>query len=378
MATVIDPGVITLIEGTFLSNISAAMDTVAHYAFNLLYLFATLELVFLGFLWALQRNLGLDKVFFKIIKIGLIFFIIGNYNLLTDVILNSFTKISGIVINDGNVKQYLFNPANIWQYGYDIGVNLLKSAASGNLLGLTMIQLCLGLGILMVFGLLGIQLIVNIVGFYFVSLGSLIMLPFGAFNPSKKMFDQAVQAILKAAMRLMVTMIIIGIAIITWDKFDLTAMENGVEFNINQPLGLFFTALLFLSLSRYVPEIMSQIVGDISSGFLDDTPMAQSTVVNGGMASFAQPFLGATDVKVATTITSGQMGSYNEPVSAMATTIATTPEANLNAAHGNLEGKDSLSNASKLTKSISEATVKKIKEDLSKTLNDSRSKETKN
>ena len=170
----IDPGVVTLIQNTFLDQISNAFDITANYAFNLLYLFAAIELVLFGLVWALQSSAGWGKFFFKIIKIGLIFFVIQNYSWLLGTVLESFAQLAGTVINDGTIAEYIFNPAKIWQYGYDVGVNLLQLATNTQVFGLSMLQIILGMGILFVFGLLGIQMIIQIVSFYVVSFGVLI------------------------------------------------------------------------------------------------------------------------------------------------------------------------------------------------------------
>ena len=370
MALPIDPGVVTLVERTFIDHINLAMGTIASYAFNLLYFFTVLELVFLGFVWALQRDLGVEKIFLKLTKIGLIFFIIRNYRYLISIILNSFTKLSGVVINNAEVVQYISNPGNIWQYGHDIGINLLQMAAKSELVGLAMIQVFLGGGILLTFGLLGIQLVIQIVGFYFVSLGALIMLPFGAFNPSKKMFDRAAQAVLQAGLRLMVLTSIIGVAAITWDQFDFINMETGDNFNINQPLGLFFTTLLFLGLAYYLPKILTQTVGEIGGGFLDDGSISRSSTVSYQETSFTQTSPGVSDTSVAAAIPSEQVGGYGESAIASATTISTTSTGAPSFGGTNIEGKVGLAGASKLTESISDATAQKIKNDLLKTIND--------
>ena len=120
---------------------------------------------------------GIFHLFFKIIKIGMIFFIIQNYSWLLGTILESFAQLAGVVINEVSISEYVFNPAKIWQYGYDAGVNLLKLATENDGFGSAMILTTLGMGILLVFGLLGIQMVVQIIGFYVVSFGALILLP---------------------------------------------------------------------------------------------------------------------------------------------------------------------------------------------------------
>lgn len=377
--SLIDPGVVTLIQNTFLDNVSSAFSMVSHYAFNLLYIFAAIELVILGIAWALQSNIGWDKLFYKVIKIGLIFFIIQNYPWLVNTILSSFAKLAGVVINDASVAQYIFNPAQIWQYGYDVGINLIQLATSSNQIGLVMVYLSIGMGILLVFGLLGIQMVVQTVSFYLVSFTSLIILPFGTLAPSKNMLDKAIQGVLKAGIRLMVLIIIIGIAVLVWNGFDFVDMQTSTEFNINQPLGLFFTGLLFLSLAFYLPNIASQVVGDISSSVLEAAPANVTvTSVGAGATTFAaQPIPSDTsNMQAATTIapvssSAGNLGSQ-ESVSSAAS-AATVPTATTSST---LSGqspssqitKADLAKASSMSKTISENTVNKIKSAISKAM----------
>ena len=363
MNVAIDPGVVTLIQSTFLEHINVAFSTATRYAFNLLYLFAALELTVLGLAWALQRDTGWSKIFFKIIKIGLIFFIIQNYSWLLNTIVSSFAKLAGIVINNDNVAQYVFNPAKIWKYGYDIGIYFLQLAFNNTILGPTMIQICLGMGILLVFGLLGIQMIVQMVSFYLVSFGALIFLPFGALSASSNMLDKAVQSVLQAGARLMTLIIIIGIAVTTWDGFQLADLTTATDFNINQALGLFFTALLFLCLAFYLPKIVGQVVGGLSSSILESNAQAVTIVREPATPTMVTTGGGMANIQAASTIAPGSNPAYEGISStASAATIPATTAGITTSGIDSQTTKDALSQASRISKSISEGTVKKIKE----------------
>jgi len=364
-AVLIDPGVVTLIQSTFLEHINTAFDITANYAFNLLYLFAALEIALFGLMWAFQRNLGWEKLLFKIIKIGLIFFVIQNYSWLLSTILESFSQLAGVVVNEETVYEYVFNPAKIWQYGYDAGVNLLQLATNTEIFGLAIIQVTLGIGILLVFGLLGIQMVVQIIGFYVVSFGALILLPFGALTSSRNMFDKAVQAVLQAGLRLMVLIMIIGIGIVIWEGFDFVDLESGSDFNLNQPMGLFFTGLLFLSLALYLPKIISQAVGELSSAFSEGgvsvvtSAAAPSTVSSSGISGTS------ANMQAATTISPGGSSSAQGfapgGVGAASTVTSGSTSTSTGGTIDSKSSRETLSQASKISRSISENTIKKIK-----------------
>lgn len=369
----IDPGAITLIQVTFLTHLNSAFNLVARYALNLLYLFAVLELVIFGLIWALQRDVGWDRLFFKVLKIGLIFFVIVNYGWLIDMIVKSFAQLAGVVVNDESLSQIVFNPGKLWQYGYDAGLNLLKLAALGNSFGLILIQLSLGLGILITFGLLGILLVVQIVAFYLVSFTALIMLPFGTFAPSKAMFDKAVQSVLRAGVRMMSLLIIIGVAATVWNGFQLVDLATSTAVNINQPLGLFFTSLLFLCLAYYLPSVAAKVVGNISGDFFGGAAQAPAPVVirEGAASPFvATPTGGMSDMQAATVIEGGPGaafagagggGAQISPASPASVSLV-APASGGGGRGIESELKETLAQASAMSQSISEQTIKSIKE----------------
>lgn len=260
----IDPGVITLIQTTFLTKIITGFPLVSHYAANLLYLLTAIELAIFGMIWALQKNIGWDKLFFKTLRIGLLLLLIQNYPALIDIIMQSFAQLAGTVVNNTHLTQFMFNPATIWQYGYNIGVSLLQFAAQETNQNLGLIHIMLGFGILISIGLIGMQIVLQLVAFYLVAFTGLILLPFGSFSPTHSVFDNTIAAILRAGIRLMVTIITVGIAVTVWDTVHLDQLTSN-PINISQPLGLFFTSLLFLYLAIYLPKITAATISDIKS-----------------------------------------------------------------------------------------------------------------
>lgn len=362
----IDSGVITLVQTTFLQHLSATFQTVAVYALRLLYLFATLEVVVFGLVWALQRDVGWGKLLFKVLKIGLIFFIIQNFPWLLNTIISSFTALSNLVVANSKVAQFIFNPAVIWQYGYDAGIHLFQAATTTNNFAMVLIQIALGAGILLVFGLLGIQIVLQVVGFYLVAFTGLILLPFGTFTPSRRMFDKTIQSVLQAGVRLMVLICIIGIGITIWDSFDLTSMTEK-SINISQPLGLFFTTLLFLLLAIHLPKIVAASVGAISSTIFNEGPSPVVEVAREGGAQTATAS-SMVDFQAATAIEAGS-GSTTAPMSTAAaasgmgvtggTATFGTMAAESSFGKSNLTD-DTISQASMTSKSISDKTIKKI------------------
>lgn len=376
----IDPGAISLIQATFLNHINDAFLLVVHYALDLLYLFAAFEIVFIGFAWAMQQDIAWGRALFKIIKIGLIFFIIQNYAELTNVIVRSFAQMGGIVANTAHLSEIIFNPAKIWAFGYDNGLILLKAATASTSFGLSLIQIILGMGIVFTFGLLGIQIVLQVVGFYFVALISLVFLPFGAFNPSANMFERAVQSVLQAGVKVMVLITVIGVAVTVWGTFNLAQM--GVPFNINAPMGLFFTALLFLYLAIKLPNISAKAVGQISMHFSGNVSAAVVQVSSRAneIPAVGQAAMSAVQEASFISPAAVQLGRGVETSGGISAGTATLAAAGA-AAPQSMQptvGKEFVSgkrgdtigmvSAQRLERSISDATVKKIKKTFAQTL----------
>jgi len=327
MALILDPAAITLIQNVFLKNIASALDGITHIAKNLLYFFTAFEFVIFGLVWALSRSAAWERIFFKIIKIGLIFFIISNYSYFLDIILRSFAQIGAQIGHNVKITDFLFNPAKLWQYGYDPGIQLLQSAMRSSSIGLAITGTVLGLGIIIIFGLLGIQVILQYIGFYLVAITALITLPLGVFNPTSSMFDKSVQSVLKAGVRIMMLLIVLSLAITIWDAFNLD--QNPAGSSINSILGLFFTGLVFLTLARYLPKLAEKAVGDISSNINEITSGGSAATGQASVQAITSQIMAAPSeiaaVRAASHIDSSPIGASTFSYGATGVASATSP-----------------------------------------------------
>ena len=261
--TVLDLAVITLIQNTFLKQIQNSFGTAIHYANNLLVIFAAIELAIFGFLWALSSDSSLGNAFLKLLKIGLIFFILKEYTHLLNVLFKSFVHIAGDVGNETAEKTYVNNPALFWQYAYKTGVALIQNATQSNSIGFVFTQLSLGFGILLVFGLLGIQLLIYYIGFYLVAFVALIFIPISVLSSTGGILHKSIYSILQAGIRLMVALIIAAIAVAIWQNFNLDNATTDISSTLSTTLGLLFSGLIFLALARYLPPLAADTIGSI-------------------------------------------------------------------------------------------------------------------
>ncbi len=371
---ILDPGALSYTQSAFLQNLVGVMHIISGYAINLLYIFATLELVIFGLAWALLAEVNFGRLFFKVIKIALIFFVIQNYVYLQNVIIQSMAQIGGILAHTKNLDVIVFDPARLWKYGYDTGLFLLKLAATSNSIGLALIQIITGFGILFVFGMLIIQVAIQIIGFYLVTLTGLVFLPFGVFSHSHDMFDKTIQSVLRAGVKVMVIILILGVAINVWHDMNwLNTLSDLKKANMNQFLGLFFSGLLFLVAALKLPKMAADVVGKVSSG-PSSTTSAPTVTVNQAAAptiaiSGAANMAAATQIDSrATPATGFTSSSVPAAVTVTATTAAGAPIASGGGAFGATGTAGNMLDASKISKSISDTTIKQVQQSLKQML----------
>jgi type IV secretory pathway TrbL component len=142
----------------------------------------------------------------------------------------------------------------------------------------------MGFGSIVIFALIGVQIVLAVVGFYVVSLLSLLLIPFGAFVGTQGFLSRSLQGVLKAGVRVFVVIFIIGVAATVWKAFPEDAITLTTKFD--QPLSLFLSALIVLALLWKLPEVAVDLVGDIKGNIWGDT---SSTTVSIDAQSSSSP-----------------------------------------------------------------------------------------
>lgn len=246
-------------ESFLLGQLTESFSFFAVYAKRLLYYFVAFEIVLSGLGWALYQSQFAERLFFQLIKIGLIFFFIENYTFLLNSLLGSIHIIGSQL--GGNTEKFILNPGLLWQYGYNFAVSMLEIAANSDGFALPLIFTVLGMGILLVVGIFGIQVFIQVISFYFVAAMCLLIMPLSAFTPLRDYFSQCIKSLLQAGLRLMVIMLLVSAAIGSWSVMRLQAFST--DMNINVPLGFFFSGLLFVFAASYLPRVVERIVGTI-------------------------------------------------------------------------------------------------------------------
>lgn len=276
----LDPGLFSQVQTSMVSTLNTVLMASIGYSQDLLYLTASIEVVLFALLWILQGNNAFGRLILTVLKIGFILMVINEFNTWLNQLLDSFSQISANAANADAAFQLLKAPGQIWQFGYDSAILLLKTASNDGVnLGLSLLLTTLGLGILLVFGLIGARLVVQLAAFYVTALIALLFLPLGVLRPTADFAYRGLQSVLKSGVALLTLMLILTVATSIWQGNPLPT-----EFNLNQVLGVFFSGLIFLLMAQWLPNIAASAVGHIRPLLLDT---AHSVEVNTQAATTA-------------------------------------------------------------------------------------------
>lgn len=271
---ILDVNSVNFSENIILNNIVHAFAWLELYTNHFLYFFISFEIIVCGLSWALYQNQLLERLLFQLLKIGLIIFVIHHYGSILNGLLSTALMFGQHFSLQADPK-VLFNPGLIWQYGYNNGIYLLQAASTMGGLALPLLLISLGMGILLVFGIFGIQICLQVLSFYFVSTLSLITIPLACFQQLDSFLSRSVQNVLQATIRLIVQLCLVFSAMHIW---SVSSGKVGTS-DINFYLGLLFSGLLFVMASFYLPFLAAKIVGEIRGGIV---PMAQPQWVTTG------------------------------------------------------------------------------------------------
>ena len=324
-ADTISPMVFNLIQSDFLKHIGHVFETAVADAKMVFISIAIIELVIFGIVWGMRAENVFGEFIFKVIKLTLVFSVISYLPDIAAGMLDSVSAIANSVSNSTHATKLILNPGYIWKYGFDASISLVKlavSSGSSNGAAGTLYNL-LGFGSLLLFALIGAQIIAIMCGFYLVSLAALFLIPFGALTVFKNLFTQAITHMIRLSVQVMTLVIIMSIAISTWSKFDLKAFDASTK--MDQPLGLFFCTLVICILVYQLPRLVARTVGDLGGNIFESlaapsasvnvTAIAPSVSVAGGGGGAASPSAAAASAASVpggpstTTSTSGSSGA---------------------------------------------------------------------
>lgn len=322
----LSPHVLTLIEQQFVDKLTGTLASISQTALVIFYTLATIELVLFGLMWAFKREEAFGDFIFKVLKIGLVFAAISMFPAIVQALIDGFTYEALKAVPDAS--GVMLQPAMLWHYGFDAGIALLKlSVQYGTAnVGVSLIYLILGFGTLLLFALLGIQIILVMVLFYMVAMLALLLLPFGVFSGTSNFFERAFSSLFKAGTRVFVTILVMGVAIGIWSNLPSLSFDENTT--LMQPLGLFFSALVFAVLAYRLPGLVVEVVGEIRMNWMYKSSNGESHAVGTGANVYFPPNTSYTSTLGAQTSSVAAATSLSGVASGWNANTSTTSGAN--------------------------------------------------
>jgi type IV secretion system protein TrbL len=241
--------------------------------------------------WGTDEDV-LQRLVKKTLYIGVFAFIIGNFQALALILLESFAglglKASGGAMAVGDFMR----PGVVAATGLDAAQPLLD--ASADLVGPVglftnfvqiMILLIAWVIVVLAFFILAVQIFVTILEFKLVTLAGFVLIPFAFFGRTAFMAERVLGHIISSGIKLLVLAVITGIGTTLFQRFMDAGL--GVEPDIRQVMAIALGALTLLGLGIFGPSVANGIVAggpQLGAGAAAGTTVAAGATLAAGAA----------------------------------------------------------------------------------------------
>lgn len=248
---------------TFASTVSAGFDALQGPVNGVFGLMIALVVALTGIQWALSpgRDL-LAGAFSKVLLIGAFAYLINDWQGLSETFQAGFIDL-GLMAGGGSMDRSDFlNPGAVLEAGWRIVKALGETPApvnnpldvAGNftdalILGLAMI------GVMLAFAVLALQIIVTLLEFKIVTLGGLILLPFGIWSKSAFLAERPLGYVAAAGLKVLALAIVISLAQSIFEQ--LQPSENP---DLYEALAVLAASLLLAMLAIFIPNLAAALV----------------------------------------------------------------------------------------------------------------------
>jgi type IV secretion system protein TrbL len=264
-----------------------------------------IDLVLAGLFWAWGADEDvMQRLVKKTLMIGTFAFIIGNFQSLATILLESFAGLGLKATGDTMGIGDFMRPGRIGSTGIDVAGQLLDNLDSltgpiGTLTNLPQIILLLLSAILIMFAffIMAIQVFVTVIEFKLVTLAGFVLLPFAFFNRTAFMAERVLGYVMSTGIKLLVLAVITGIGT---TLFQDLILDSGLvaEIDLHTSMALVLAALALLGLAIFGPAVANGIVvggPQLGAGAAVGTAMVGGGMIAGGFtgARFAAAAAGS-------------------------------------------------------------------------------------
>lgn len=241
--------------------------------------------------WGTDEDI-IQRLVRKTLYVGVFAFIIGNFQTLASIMLESFAGLGLKASGGGLAIGDFMRPGVVAATGIDAAQPLLD--ASADLVGPVglftnfvqiMILLIAWVIVVLAFFILAVQVFVTILEFKLVTLAGFVLLPFALFGRTAFMAERVLGHIISSGIKVLVLAVITGIGVTLFDRF--MQAGPGPEPDIEQVMAIALGALTLLGLGIFGPSIANGIVAggpQLGAGAAAGTAVAAGATLAAGAA----------------------------------------------------------------------------------------------
>lgn len=261
-----DTGVIDTFFDTFNRYIDSGFGLLSGEVGALANILVAIDMTLAALMWSLAAGEDvLARLIRKVLYVGFFAFLIGNFHVLSIIVLESFTGLGLKAAGSGLSAEDILRPGKLAGLGISAGKPLLEAAAelSGwpgvfeNLVQI-LVLLVAFLLVIVAFFVMAVQVFVVLIEFKIATLIGFALVPFGLFGRTAFMAERVLGAVIATGVKVMALAVVIGIGSTLFDQFVQT--WQGGQPTLEQVLALVLASVVLLGLSIFCPGIASSLM----------------------------------------------------------------------------------------------------------------------
>ena len=287
-----NPGVADRFLDVFARYIDSGFGLVGGEVAFLASTLVAIDMTLAALFWAWSPG---EEVLARLVKktlfVGAFAFILTNFNMLAQVVFESFAGLGLRAGGGGMSADEFLAPGRLGQAGIDAGRPILEAAqelsgfpAVFDNLPQIIVLLLAWLIVVVAFFMLAVQLFVTLIEFKLTTLAGFILVPFGLFGRTAFLAERVLGNVMASGVKVLVLAVIVAIGSGLFDEF----VQNfeGLSPNLEEVLSLALAALCLLGLGVFGPSVASGLVGggpQLGAGAAVGTGLAAGGLAAGGL-----------------------------------------------------------------------------------------------
>ena len=251
--------VLTLTLRNFITTFAAGSGRVTSAANGLLASLIVIDVVLIGFWWALDGGDRLSAMFKKLLHLGFWIWMVRSFPSLSKAFVDSLTQTGGLAGGGSGGVSLMMDPSRIAGYGLDATEPLAKKIAD---LGVTDVgeAIIFGLSYLAIIGcflIMAVQVFVAVLEYYLITTVVGIFVPFGLLPSTKFLAEKAIGAVVAAGIKLMtMSFILSSIEPVLHESMKFSSPD----IPLNELFAMFLTICGLMFLTWKAPHIASSLM----------------------------------------------------------------------------------------------------------------------